>query len=83
MSPDFHENWLSGMSIRLFTEVKQQWAMSVLVHFSVLLLSLMALQLTLIDRNIFGLVVFSVLVKEIGLVTTKVAEMNISLGSAG
>ena len=30
LSPDFHQNWHSGMSTRLFTEVKQHWAMLVL-----------------------------------------------------
>ena len=40
LSPDFHELWPSMMSISLFTEVKQQWAMIVmgwvttLVHYS-------------------------------------------------
>ena len=29
LSPDFHELWRSVMSICLFTEVKQQWAMLV------------------------------------------------------
>ena len=29
-SPDFHELWYSRMSTRLFTEIKQQWATSVL-----------------------------------------------------
>ena len=52
---DFHEWWLSMMSIFLFTEV-QQWAMLVLGMgdpFCILLVSLMALQLVLVDRNPF------------------------------
>ena len=30
VSQAFHENWRIVMSMRLFTEIKQQWAISVL-----------------------------------------------------
>ena len=32
LSPDFHENWRSGTSTRLFTEVKQHWVLLLLFH---------------------------------------------------
>ena len=53
-SPDFDQLWPSMMTACLFTEVKQQWATLVLGdRFSALLLSLMALQHSLLDRNPF------------------------------
>ena len=57
LSLDFHESWYSKMSTYLCTKVKQQWATLTLGwgvdHFSVLLVSLMALQLALVDQNPF------------------------------
>ena len=55
--PDFHGLWCSVMSICLSTKVKQQcmgYVSTVLGdHSRALLLSLVALMLTLLDRNSF------------------------------
>ena len=57
LSPDFHELWHSVMTTSLITEVKQQWAALVLqlTCLSVLLVSMMALRLSLVDQNPFQL----------------------------
>ena len=56
MSPEIHELWRSMTSTCLSTEVKRQWATLVTGmgdRFSPLLMSLMALCLAPVDRNLF------------------------------
>ena len=52
LSPDFHELWRNMMSASLFTEVSMGYISTGLGDcFSALLVSPMALWLTLVDRN--------------------------------
>ena len=56
LSPDFHELWSSVMSICLFTEVMVAMgciSIGIGDRSSALLMSLMALQLMLVDQNPF------------------------------
>ena len=54
LSLDFHGLWHSVISARLFTELAMGYVSTGMgEHFSTLLLSLMALQLALLDRNSF------------------------------
>ena len=66
---DFHENWCGVMSTSLYTEVKEQWATLLSTWIgdcttvlTVLLVSLMTLQLVHVDQNIFDIVSFEFLI---------------------
>ena len=53
-SPDFHELWPSMMSISLFTKLSSKWVNTEMGdRFCALVVSLMALQLALVDQNPF------------------------------